>query len=208
MALRIPKPRKHWTPRYIIDRMAWGLWQKRHPTEPWLVPGAVEFLGQWLRRTDTLVEFGSGRSTRWFAGKVGHITSIEHHPQWHVTVTGQLSQAGIKNVDYVLVKEDEAGYLAPLAHRGEKFDMVLVDGIHRDHCALWAFEHAKPGGLLVIDNANWYVPCGSRSPASIALNGSPPTEMWKQFLEKTGVWRRVWFSSGVTDTLVMFVPVG
>ena len=40
------------------------------------------------------VEWGSGRSTKWFAGKIRHLTSIEDNADWHAIVTKQLADAG------------------------------------------------------------------------------------------------------------------
>ena len=44
-------------------------------------------------------------------------------------------------------------------------DFVLVDGMYRDAYANW-FVRIRPGGLLIIDNANWYLPSNSGSPNS------------------------------------------
>lgn len=211
---------KHLTPRYILQRARWELWQRRYPTLPWLVPQAVEFLAQWLRPTDLMVEFGSGRSTAWFARRCGHVVSIEHHPGWHATVTRQLRDAGISNVDYVLIDEPEdnsvdrrIGMLrnpdryvrgAEPFLQGRPLDAVLVDGKVRDACAHWAMDRLRPGGLFILDNANVYLPTSSATPGSVG--DKPLTDRWREWLERTAAWRRVWYSSGVTETLVAFAP--
>ena len=212
--------RKHWTPRYAWHRARWEWWQRRNPTLPWLVPEAVDFLRQWLRPTDLMVEFGSGRSTAWFARHCGHVISIEHHPGWHATVSQRLKDAGITNADYLLIDEPEdathdlrIGMLRNpdrYVRAAEPFlnsrplDAVLVDGKVRDACAHWGIDHLRPGGLFILDNANVYLPSPSRTPGSVGTE--PLTPEWARWLERTASWRRAWYSSGVTDTLIAFAP--
>lgn len=206
------KPKPHWTPAYIADRLALMWWAKRRPDAPWLVRQAVEFLDGWLRPTDTVVEFGSGRSTLWFSRRVGRVISIEHNPAWHSTVGTTLAGAGADNVARHL---DPSGgqraeaYLAPAleaaAAPGARFDMILVDGIHRDACALWALGAiARPGGLIVIDNCNRYFPSRTRTPYSLGPSQPHPSPEWKRFAHGASSLRRAWLSNGVTDTLLYF----
>ncbi|MFG0285835.1 MAG: hypothetical protein ACF8R7_15575, partial [Phycisphaerales bacterium JB039] len=99
--MSILRPRRFWTPRYIRDRLSLMWWQRRHPEAPWLAPGAIDFLEQALRPSDVMVEFGSGRSTRWFSQRVGRLVSVEHHRGWYEKVRGQLDGHGVTNVAYV-----------------------------------------------------------------------------------------------------------
>jgi predicted O-methyltransferase YrrM len=36
-------------------------------------------------------------------------------------------------------------------------DFVLIDGMYRGHSAIRAMSKVKPGSLIVIDNANWFL---------------------------------------------------
>ena len=45
----LPRPRRHWTPQYIKDRVQLRRWERRHPEAPWLVGEAVDLLTTWLR---------------------------------------------------------------------------------------------------------------------------------------------------------------
>ncbi len=100
-------PKPWWTRRYVSDRTRQIIEQRRHPTEPWLCRRAVLILDHWLRPGDEMAEFGSGRSTRWFAERVGHLTSVEDDPAWHARVTQTLEGLA---VDYRLCR-DEASYV-------------------------------------------------------------------------------------------------
>ena len=83
---------QHWTPRYIWNRLALMAYERQHPDRPWLTRAMIENLDTWLRPDDVGLEFGSGRSTIWFAQKVGHLTSVEHHPGWYAKVNDRLQE--------------------------------------------------------------------------------------------------------------------
>jgi len=208
--------KKHHTPRYLLDRIMWGRWQKANPDKPWLVPASVDFLDGYLRDEDVMVEFGSGRSTRWFAGKVGTLVSIEDSAEWYEIVKQQLVGAGLGERVHYRVCERAPGAAVRVADQtlasscsGAAPTVVLNDAMTaRDEAAIWAAERLVPGGLLVIDNVNRYLPCGTRSPESIGPDAAPPSELWEQFAELSRNWRRAWWTQGVTDTAVFFKPHG
>lgn len=83
----------------------------------------------------------------------------------------------------------------------DSMDYVLVDGYYRDECARRAVELVKPGGLLIVDNANWFIPHPTRSPASASNVASA---VWGQFLSRVADWRMIWTSNGVSDTALWF----
>ena len=188
-------------------------WQQSHPLDPWLTRDAVAFLRDWLRPGDLMVEFGSGRSTIWFARQVtpqGHIISVEHHAAWHREVTMRLDAAGLRNVSYFLSPEEPGPYVgaadAALRSRGGLADVILVDGRMRDHCAVWALDHVKPGGLIVVDNVQRYLPHASQSPTALPPHAAPASALWKEFAERTRNWRTYWTSDDVEDTAFYFAP--
>lgn len=209
----VPVPRRHWTPRYVLDRVQLALYQRRHPQHPWLTRAMIEWLEPRLQPEHTLVEFGSGRSTLWFAKRVGRVASCEHHRAWHAEVSRQLREAGLTNVNYLHVPEDPGGYVASaglaLQEIGERLaDVILVDGIYRDHCAVWALDHIRAGGLIIVDNVNWFLPSRSRAPRSIPEGAPAKTSRWRRFAAVVAGWDCVWTSDGVTDTAAFRAPPG
>ncbi len=205
----VPIPRRFWTPKYIVNRLRWVLWQHRHPDAPWLVPEAVRFLDQWLRPTDVLVEFGSGRSTLWFARRAGRIISVDHDRRWYERVRGRIGSVGASNVDSFLADPAAETYIAAAETALDgPADVILVDGACRDACAVWALDRLRPGGLIIVDNANWYLPCNSSAPASLGPDAELGTADWRYFWKATSRRRRLWFSNGVADTLILFGEAG
>lgn len=205
----------HWSPRYLTARIQNFLFLKRYPDKPWLTPDAIEFLDQWLRKADHGAEFGSGRSTIWFAKRVSTLLSVENNPDWYNKVKQWLQDENCDHVDYLLAGENEnesdliraSKYVNPAIELPEEsLDIAVVDGRWRSQCANALICKLKPGGLLIIDNANLYLPSNSHSPNSQSIDQGPATETWRIFWESTTKWRRFWTSNGVFDTALFFKP--
>lgn len=204
---------KHWTPSYIANRLSVMVYECRHPDAPWLTQPAIRFLGDWLNPTDVGLEWGSGRSTAWFASRVRHLTSVEHHADWYKQVSLMLEKRRLNNVTYELIpveNSDKCGAHHPYveicgAIPQSSLDFALVDGIaFRDYCVEAALSRLKVGGLLILDNANWYLPHASTAPGSVAVGGSFPTETWMRVAERLQRLRYYWTSNGVWDTAIFF----
>ena len=91
---------RHWTPRYIRDRLRWYYYFRTHPDVPWLSEQANTMLESLLKPTDVGIEWGSGRSTCWLAKRVKHLISVEENQPWADVVRKQIQDQGLSNVDY------------------------------------------------------------------------------------------------------------
>lgn len=191
---------RHWTSRYVLDRIIQVVYERLHPDWPWLNKPAVEMLVGWLQPEYRGLEWGSGRSTLWLARKVSFLVSIEHDRSWYTRISRQLKEQGFSNVDYRFC-EKESDYVSVADQLPqESLDFVLVDGIARGQCALAAVPKLKTGGLLILDNSNWFLPSASRSPNSRRLSQGSASEVWNVFLSELKRWRCTWTTDGVTDT--------
>lgn len=98
-----------------------------------------------------IFEYGVGSSTQWYASKGAKCYGVESNTDWHKAVTEAAPEAEIylceKAIDYPF-------YIANV--KGEKYDIVIVDGIERDECINQAVDWVVPGGILIIDN--WMQP--------------------------------------------------
>jgi len=205
---------KHWTPTYIRDRLFFYFYEKTHPDYPWLTPAANRILESYLTDKDVCLEFGSGRSSIWFAKRVAHLTSVEHDDAWKNIVRTMFSESGLENIDYQFfpkqpsdISKMDADYVNVISTFADNsLDFCLVDGIYRDACALAVIDKLKSGGILVIDNVNWYLPSGSKSPSSRSIKDGPSGEIWQEVYSSISGWRTIWTTSGVTDTAIFFKP--
>jgi predicted O-methyltransferase YrrM len=197
-------------------------WQHRHPDAPSLTAEATSLLDRLLRSADRGIEWGSGNSTRWLARRTAHLLSLETGSAYHARVVAALAREGLNNTDYRLVPfrddPDEA-----LMHRSPwvrvvdeiadaSLDYALVDSSPRGCLCSAVAPKIKPGGLLILDNANWYVPppkTALPAPGSVTValgspgSAVPDNRCWPAFLEVSASWRACWTSDGVQMTLVL-----
>lgn len=201
----------HWTPRYVTDRLREKLWIRIHPHAPWLTPASVDLLESLLTPRDTVFEWGAGRSTIWFAERTQSVLSIEANPEWHARV--QQGIAPYPTATCVLIECDagsdpaviDSYCSAPETIGSGRFDVVLIDGQFRDRCALRSVDLIAPGGLLVVDDVQRFLPSTSRAPSAVSDYAS---NRWKKFAQRVEGWHLDWLGSGVTDTAIWTRPGG
>ncbi len=155
-------------------------WLRLHPDYPWLAYGAIAWLKENLQPHMIGFEWGSGRSTVFIAQRVAKLYSIEHDPEWYPVVQQMLQQANLQEkvvLRFIPPHQphfnwntprphwwQQAGYTpgkpqyeryadAILEFPDEHFDFIIVDGRERVSCLLNAEPKLKPGGFLLLDNA-------------------------------------------------------
>jgi hypothetical protein len=206
---------RSWTPAYILRRLYHEVYMRTHPDEPWFARPAIHFVREWIKPDDRGFEWGSGRSTLWFAHHSRFIASVEHHEGWYQQVRADIDANKLTNVDYHfcdLSKESDetaaqSDYVQIITRYDEPFDYIVVDGRVRDHCAMLAIRHLNTGGLLIVDNANRFIvpPRWVRVPYYVARD-EPLTPVWTRFIQETASWRQIWMNDGVNCTLLLLKP--
>ncbi len=198
------RPLKHLSPRYIYNRLWVMLDERLHPQNPWLTQDAVRLLHEMLTPHDKGIEFGAGRSTKWFAQRLQHLTSIESHPGWFEKVqtdTQDLASAGRLTLHLCTDEDSCRQQIAALP--ANSMDFCLIDGAWRDSCALGMLDKMKVGGLFVIDNVNRYLPRDDTyAPATRRTADGPLNATWAQVMAALANWRLIYTSNGVTDTAI------
>jgi predicted O-methyltransferase YrrM len=206
----------HLTPRYVAARATNIAYQTAFRDRPWLTRRSIAFLDRSLGPQHRGLEWGSGRGTIWFARRIGALTSVETDPVWFARLRIALDRNGLTNVELLLLPEpddvedaivDRAYVRVADRFEPESIDIVLVDGVHRLACAVAALPKVAPGGMLVLDNANWYLPSESRAPRSRRPTEGPASEAWGEFHRRVAGWDQVWTTNGVFDTAIWRRPV-
>jgi predicted O-methyltransferase YrrM len=142
------------------------------------------------------------------------LTSVEHDEHWYASVSKELKSRKLTNVEYKFAPQDqppESGDKSEYAGIAllfpkESVDFTLIDGIYRDFTAKLMLPRIKRGGLMIIDNANWFLPSQSYSPSSRTHALGPEGPGWAEVANELDGWRSIWTSSGVTDTAIFIKP--
>lgn len=197
----------HINARYIRDRLIEMAYQKRHPDQPWLTPHACKLLTELVQSKDAVLEFGSGRSTVWFSQKAKEVTSIEHNKEWFDRVGSDIREKNLENTR-VIFTENNDSFTKNVSESicNSTFDVILVDGIRRDECAMLALEKVRSGGLIIIDDSHRYLPSTSSSPCALrpGHENLDFNSHWPEFVDETSKFRQIRTSSGVSDTTIFF----
>jgi predicted O-methyltransferase YrrM len=217
------RPYRHLTPSYVFHRVKHAAHRKMRPTDPNLTEASIQLLAMMLTSNDVGAEWGAGNSTGWFAKRTAHLTSFENNPDYVPVVRQNLIDQGIQNVDLrqlysgwmddeeAMHKSDWVGSVDTF--KDSSLDYALVDSAPRGCVCRKLVTKIKPGGLLILDNADWYMPppkdlrpwpVGSVDVVLGLPNSTQPKNIcWPHFFEATSSWRKIWTSNAIGATLIM-----
>ncbi|AWH73730.1 hypothetical protein DCS32_06025 [Dokdonia sp. Dokd-P16] len=203
---------KIWTPRYAKNRISLYIYEQFNKDKPWIAPTAIQWLDEHLNKNMMGVEFGSGRSTVWYAKRLKSLISIEDHQDWFKQVNDDLKNSDIDNISYlfkpsIMDSEGNIPYIELMDSIEESsVDIIVVDGKHRDTLALKAIDKLASGGYLLLDDAERYIPLKTHAPYNYLNQQSEQLPTWKEFSNVTKQWKQLQFSSGVSDTVILIKP--
>jgi hypothetical protein len=154
-------------PRRLVDFPAWVAGLDKNstpPAEPWWPRKAIGLVEAGLRPGARVFEFGSGRSTLWFAAHGAEVVSVEHDRAWYELVSGMLppgptlllrepASAGAIGSEAAPGQFFDAYVSAIDEHPDDTFDLVVVDGRARVACGMAAIRKVRPGGRLLLDDS-------------------------------------------------------
>lgn len=121
----------------------------------------VEYISQFDIRDKRVFEWGAGASTMYWMARARSVVSVENDPEWYE----RMLRAKADNVELILDRGD--GYPGQLLRREGQFDIIVIDGAgYRYDCAAIAPGKLAPGGMIVLDNADWHPESAARLKAS------------------------------------------
>lgn len=122
------------------------------PYKPELLPIVQYVVEHIMADGGDVFEYGSGHSTLWFAG-FADVVTVEHDEEWYNEVVRALDEAGLEADHHLVPSADIPGVIDDYG----MFDLILVDcwDDERIPAVMAAMRHVKPGGWLLLDDANW-----------------------------------------------------
>lgn len=121
---------------------------------PWYTYPSIEYLSQFDYSDKNVFEFGCGNSTLWWANRAKNVAAVENNEEWYKSRL----EFDVSNVSLYLEVEPEK-YARKIIEvdndNSKKFDVIVIDGMWRDKCALCTLEKISPDGMVIFDNSNW-----------------------------------------------------
>jgi len=125
---------------------------------PWYTFPCIEFLALRDFTGKSVLEFGGGQSSVWWAGRAASVLTFEGDPAWHRRIRDSMPA----NVDLRLVTsstpEERVAEIRAAIGDGpaRRFDVVVIDGLDRRLLVPLACELLAEGGVIICDNAEGY----------------------------------------------------
>lgn len=136
---------------HFTTTLKWTCVDKDGEPIPWYTYPAIEYLSQLDFSGKTVFEYGSGNSSLFWAARAEAVFSIENNENWHKKIT---SQKQFKNLNIALIENKQEYLEAISSYPG--FDIIIIDGSYRDECARYAVQKLNAGGIIILDNSDWY----------------------------------------------------
>lgn len=119
---------------------------------PWLSMPAIALLEARAPSGLSVLEYGSGNSTLWWARRAARVVAVEHDAAFHARLAPRLPENAVS----LLVPDSPDGvYEQAPARYGRVFDVIVIDGARRIECAQACLPLLKEAGVIIYDNADW-----------------------------------------------------
>lgn len=121
---------------------------------PWYTYPAIEYLERINFKEASFFEYGSGHSTLYWSNRVKNITSVESNKEWYKKILKETKSISNIKLQY---EEEKESYCHSILTEKIKYDVVIIDGIYRASCVFNAIKALNGGGIVILDNSDWYV---------------------------------------------------
>jgi len=128
---------------------------------PWYTYPAIDFIKFRDYQDKLVLEFGGGQSTLWWAKHAKHVVTLEGDEQWYNQIKqGMPSNVSLHNVTMQSAESNVADVNRVLSeHSYSKYDVIVIDGLHRFEMIEVALNYLNEGGAIICDNAEGYNFC-------------------------------------------------
>ena len=139
-----------------IDRVLPGQYALRiDPTcgivMPWYTHGALDEIHAWDLSDKTVLEWGGGCSTFWWAKKCRAVYTIEAHSEWCAWLERTAEEYGIRNIHVHRRWPDPVDRYVEMPAGCEAPDIVVIDGSLRTECLAKTLTLPRPI-TVIFDN--------------------------------------------------------
>jgi hypothetical protein len=103
----------------------------------------------------TILEFGGGQSTFWWAERSRHVLTFEADEEWYAALRPRIPS----NVDLVLVTgASRAAQVQEVRTQigSSRFDVIVIDGLYREDMCAVAQSAVSVDGCIVADDSEGF----------------------------------------------------
>jgi len=125
---------------------------------PWYTYPCIDFLRTRIFSDKTILEFGGGQSTLWWAAHSKKVVTIEDDKVWYeglnkrIPVNVHLTHVPAESREKTVVEVNKL-----LTGLGDQsYDIVVIDGLCREQMIEIAYRVVSPNGAIICDNAEGY----------------------------------------------------
>jgi len=157
---------------------------------PWINYSMLHFLVPRMKDDFSMLEYGGGNSTLFWAERVREIVTVEHDRIWANKISEKI--AAFPNAALLVAPNGPEYENAPLKLR-KRFDMIVIDGIRRPECASTAIPMLAPAGCVLLDDSHFaeqkpiFGIMASRGFKALRISGAKPIQ--NDFSEATIFYR-------------------
>jgi len=125
---------------------------------PWMTPNQTVAILKLLKPHHIMLEWGAGGSTILFSPFVGKYYSFEHQKDWFFAIRNELIKNKIGHnvvLHYIeAINDNFKEYVRKMEDlKDKKFDIVLIDGRRRVHCAVQALPYINEDSYVILHDA-------------------------------------------------------
>ena len=122
----------------------------------WYTFPCNDFLRQRDFSGKSVLEFGGGQSSLWWARRAERVVTLEGDAQWYEKIRSKMPS----NVSLHLVSSDDAERCVRDVNEKlkdhAKFDIIVIDGLYRTELIETARRKLADDGAIIVDNAEGY----------------------------------------------------
>lgn len=121
---------------------------------PWYTYPAVEYIKQFDLSDRVIFEYGAGYSSLHYAKRCKKITSVEDNREWFEVIKPRAPA----NCE-ILCPESPEKYVQAINNYPHLFDIIIIDGSHREQCCEVALSKVRDNGMIILDNSDMLPDC-------------------------------------------------
>jgi len=164
------------------------------PKIPGWAPESIKPIEALIRPEHVIFEWGTGLSTPWLAERAQHVVSMDDDTNWKAVAQRICRENRLNNVDFFVYNSTHHKYVATVFYFSEffkQFDIIIIDGVERVNCFLYAIDYIKMGGFIIFDDFERSEYSRSREYIKAMESGKLSMEIIYGTAQKTAIFRKI-----------------